>query len=266
MSKNKFISLSSGSNGNCYYIGNGDTGLLIDVGIGGRTIKKRLQEYNVDIKSIKMILVSHEHFDHIKYLQSVATKLSVPVYGTALLHNSLYKHKCTQEGLGGCKRVIKNNEENVNLGISFTSFHVSHDASDCVGYYIDFKGEKFVFMTDIGDFSDEACSYARKADHLVLESNYDVDMLMNGSYPPLLKNRVMGPTGHLSNEQCASALIRSYHEGLKNVFLCHLSEQNNTPELAYHGASIALKSIDVMVGKDVFLTCLPRKSSFLREF
>lgn len=257
----EFISLSSGSNGNCYYLGNEETALLIDVGIGGRTIKKRLEDNGLSLSKVEMILVTHNHIDHIKYLGSVAEKLSVPVYAPAGIHQALDVHPCTKGMIKGCKRVIKKETFTQTKGIRFVAFDVPHDAVETVGYFIDFYGEKFVFMTDLGDVPESAMEYCRMADHLIIESNFDLDMLIRGNYSPELKKRIYEGKGHLSNDQCAHALKMILHPGLQSVYLCHLSENNNAPSLAYECASQAITSMGRVLGKDIKLFCLPRREA-----
>lgn len=258
---NKFLSLSSGSSGNCYYIGNEHTSLVVDAGISMRSIRQRLSDNGLDINSIDMVLVTHDHIDHIKFLGTLASKLSVPVFATSKVHSALETHPCTSGQIGGCKRVIKPETFYENKGVKFVAFPVPHDASETVGYYIDFFGDKFVFMTDLGEMTDSAAEYSMQADYLIIESNFDTDMLISGSYAPDLKRRILQGHGHLSNEQCASALKRVYHPGLKSIYLCHLSENNNTPDVAYKSAAEALTSIGVSLGRDVKLYCLPRRES-----
>lgn len=254
----KFISLSSGSNGNSYYIGNDTTALLIDVGVGARTIKRRLAEHDLSVDSVKMVLVTHDHVDHIKHLGSFTERYGLPVFATEKLKRALSYHFCTRGRLGGCVRSLKLDERTEWEGVQFTPFQVPHDATETVGYYINFFGTKFTFLTDLGEPTDVAVKYASMADNLIVESNYDVDMLMRGDYTAALKMRIMQNNGHLSNEQTASLLKRAYHKSLKNIYLCHLSQNNNTPALAYESAKDALSSIGVKVGSDVMLYCLPR--------
>lgn len=260
----KFISLSSGSNGNSYYIGDEDTAFLIDAGIGPRTIKKRLAEHNISISDIKFVLVTHDHIDHIKSLGVLADKLNIPVYATERLHKSLSVHFCTRGRLGGCVRKTTLEEAFEYDDVRIIPFEVPHDATETVGYFIDFKGVKFTFVTDAGNITDNIVKYASMASALILESNYDLDMLLHGGYTPELKLRITKGNGHLSNEQTASIIKRAYHRELKNIFLCHLSENNNTPEVAYKTVSKALKEIGA---EDVNLVCLPRRmSSEIFEF
>lgn len=255
----KFLSFSSGSSGNCYYVGNDDEALIIDMGVSGRALKKAFIQNNLDLSKVSMILVTHDHIDHIKYLGSVAEKLSVPVYATAKLHTSMDTHPCTKGCLSGCRRVIRNEVFNDHRGIKFVSFIVPHDATETVGYFIDFYGTKFVFMTDLGSVPDYAIQYCREADYVIIESNYDRETLLNGSYTAMLKKRIIAGHGHLSNLQCADAIKMIYNKKLKGLFLCHLSDNNNTPEMAYNSAAEALNSLGLEVGTDIKLYCLPRK-------
>lgn len=255
-----FISLSSGSNGNCYYIGNGEKGILIDVGIGGRSVKKRLALNGIDIDNIRMVLVSHDHFDHIRSLGTFTQRFKKPVYATREVIRALETHYCTRGYMTGCTHALVPEQENVIDDVTIIPFRVPHDAADTVGYYIEFCGERFTFMTDIGAPTDEAVRYARMADHLIVEANYDVDMLMRGPYPPDLKMRIMQGHGHLSNEQMASLLRRSWHEGLRDIYLCHLSENNNTPRLALEAAREVVEEHS-QGGKAPSLTALPRRDA-----
>ncbi len=256
----KFFSLSSGSNGNCYYIGNEETGLLIDAGIGPRTIKKRLLEHGVSMDQVHFLLVTHDHIDHIKGAGMVAQKFYKPVYATEKLHASLDNHPCTRCRLSGCVRKTVAGEPSTYNGVTFTPFTVPHDATETVGYFIDFYGVKFTFLTDLGAVTDDVIKYCRMSQVVIFESNYDLDMLLGGSYTPELKVRIVQGHGHLSNEQAASAVKRFYHKGLSHLFLCHLSENNNTPATAHNCMARALRSIGVEPGKDIELVCLPRRS------
>ncbi|MEN6619143.1 MAG: MBL fold metallo-hydrolase [Rikenellaceae bacterium] len=257
-----FISLSSGSNGNCYFIGNEDISILIDVGVGVRTIKKRLSEYNISIELIDLVLITHDHIDHVKHLGSFAERYKIPVWTTDKLYQSLLYHPRTKGKLAGCRKIIVKDGEYNYKGVKITPFEVSHDATDTIGYYIDFLGEKFTLITDVGKITDEVISYAKKANHLILESNYDYEMLVGGSYPKILIDRIRNGRGHLCNNETADALKQIYHSNLRTLFLCHLSENNNTPDLAYKAAFDSLSEIGVIIGEDLELFCLPRKSSF----
>ena len=254
----KFMSLSSGSCGNCYYLGTDEGGILIDAGVSLRRLKKTLLENGLDMDSFSAILVTHDHLDHIRHLGSFCKKLCRPVYTTGVIHGALARHTFTAPTITPCRRVLNENEWNDVAGMKIRYFVVPHDATQTVGYAIEVKGHKFVIMTDVGRMTDEAVELARQADTVVVESNYDMDKLMGGPYTHELKMRIVQGCGHLSNDECASAVKRFWHKGLKNIFLCHLSENNNTRQLAADCTAAALAEIGVEKGT-VALRCLPRE-------
>ena len=262
----RFLSISSGSNGNCYYIGDEHTALIVDAGVGYRTIKSRLAGAGVDISSVEMIFVTHDHVDHIRGLASVAQRLSVPVYATARLHDALSRHKAVGPDIGGSRRVLRPGFETEMRGVRCLTFEVPHDATQTLGYRLDFFGTRFVFMTDLGKVPDYAYEICAGADYLIIESNYDLDMLMGGPYPPDLKSRIVSDCGHLSNESCAAAVRRLWHPCLRGIFLCHISKDNNTPELAYDATLRSLESMGLSVPADLRLVSLPRSEVFSMEF
>jgi phosphoribosyl 1,2-cyclic phosphodiesterase len=178
----KFMSLSSGSCGNCYYLGNGTDGIIIDAGVSLRRLKKVLQEYDMDFNSFSAVLVTHDHLDHIRHLGSFCKRLSKPVYTTKTIHDALARHTFTAPTIGPCRRILEEDKWQEVAGMNVRYFVVPHDATQTVGYAIETDGHKFVIMTDVGRMTDEAVEYASKADTVVVESNYDVDMLMSGPY------------------------------------------------------------------------------------
>lgn len=254
----RFMSLSSGSCGNCYYLGTDGGGILIDAGVSLRRLKKVLQEHGLTTDSFSAVLVTHDHLDHIRHLGSFCKRLAKPVYTTETIHKALARHTFTAPTIAPCRRILDEGEWNEVAGMKVRYFIVPHDATQTVGYAIEVEGRRFVIMTDVGRMTDEAVDMARQADTVVVESNYDMDMLMSGPYTYELKMRIVQGCGHLSNDECASALRRICHDGLKNVFLCHLSENNNTPDLAYKSAAKALEDRNMEKGT-VALRCLPRQ-------
>ncbi|CCX52769.1 putative uncharacterized protein [Alistipes sp. CAG:514] len=247
----KFLSLSSGSCGNCYFLSDGKSGLLIDAGVSVRRLKKALAEHGLGTDAFQAVLVTHDHLDHIRHLGSYCKHLGKPVYATAVLHEALSHHTFTQAHIASYRRILPAAPVRVRLRDDVpeedlplvSHFVVPHDATQTVGYFIEWSSVSFFLMTDAGRATDEAIEYARKADTVVIESNYDSGMLIGGPYPHDLKMRICQGNGHLSNDECASAIRRFWHPGLKNLFLCHLSENNNTPSLAF--ASEDLLSIRV---------------------
>lgn len=257
----RFLSLSSGSNGNCYYIGNGNAGILIDAGIGIRTLKQRLENAGLGLDAVRMLIVTHDHTDHIRGIGSIAKRLSVPIYTTSVLHSAIARRNGIGEEISGCRRVLRPGQE-VTVGeYGITAFEVPHDATQTLGYRIRTAEMSIVFMTDLGRVPEYALEYCRKADYVVIESNYDMDMLIHGSYPPELKARVISERGHLSNDMCADAIRKFLHPRLKGVFLCHLSQDNNTPEIARREA----EKVIARAGGSQFLQCLPRSEVFSME-
>lgn len=254
----RFMSLSSGSCGNCYYLESDSGAILIDAGVSLRRLKKTLQENGLDMDSFSAVLVTHDHLDHIRHLGSFCKRLNKPVYTNEVIHGALARHTFTAPTIAPCRRILKADEWNEVAGMKVRYFIVPHDATQTVGYAIETEGRRFVIMTDIGRMTDEAVELARTADTVVVESNYDMDMLMGGPYTYELKMRIVQGCGHLSNDECASAVKRFWHPGLRNIFLCHLSENNNTRELAYECTSGALNELGIAKGS-VSLRCLPRQ-------
>ncbi len=265
--KYKLISLASGSNGNCYYLGTSEYGILIDAGIGMRTIKKYLREYGVAIETIIAVLVTHDHADHIKSLGGLGNKMSIPVYATETVHYGIERNYCIQESLVGSRRIIEKGETFTIKDFQITAFDVPHDTIENVGYQIKLGDETIVLATDVGRITDTLTHYASTANHLIIESNYDEEMLQNGRYPYVLKKRITSGMGHLSNRLTSELLCSIYHDNLNEIWLCHLSHDNNHPELAYKTVELALKGRGIKVGHDVILKTLSRgKPSGLKEF
>ncbi len=282
----KFLSLSSGSSGNCYFLGRFDGtrclgGLLVDAGVSIKRLRVLLADSGLSTDDFSAILVTHDHMDHVRSLASYCKKLSKPVWTSGTLADALLRRTLRLEAVGASVRELDPDGWTDVCGFGVRYFLVPHDATQTVGYAVriplagrtpvaasgavesvlsGFPGEdilpgsscevpedgafhNFFIMTDAGRVTDEAVEYAKKADTVVFESNYDVDMLMSGPYPHELKMRIMSGCGHLSNDECASAVRRFWHPGLRNLFLCHLSENNNTPRLAYETTAAVLREL-----------------------
>ncbi|HCV15032.1 MAG TPA: MBL fold metallo-hydrolase [Rikenellaceae bacterium] len=255
----RFISLASGSSGNCYYIGDEFASVLIDAGLGPRTIKKRLAEYSISIDSIDLILVTHDHSDHIRHLKAIVERYNKPFISTGPIIKSLSTHPATRGIKNGFIKEIEKEVAFSFKGVDIIAFEVFHDATETLGYHIDFKGERFTFVTDIGRMTQKVIDFCKLSHNLIIESNYDCEMLEKGGYPLMLINRIKGGRGHLSNKETARALKQIYSPAIKNIYLCHLSENNNTPDLAYDESFKSLCEIGVSVGNDLSLECLPRR-------
>lgn len=263
----KFFSIGSGSSGNCYYLGTKDYGILIDAGIGIRRIKKTLFEFGISFDKIMGVLVTHDHADHIRTIGCLGDKFNIPVYATQAVHDGIARNGYSKTNLQTCRRIIEKNQLFSVNKFEITPFEVPHDSIENVGYHIKLEDQSFVLITDIGHITPTIEQYARVANHLVIETNYDEDMLQQGRYPYYLKQRITSGNGHLSNRISAEFIANIYHERMKNIWLCHLSQDNNLPELAYRTVENALKQKGVTPGKDVRLETLSRyKASGLREF
>lgn len=275
----KFLSLSSGSSGNCYFLGRFLEGrclggVLIDAGVSLRRLKTILSENGLSTEDFCAVLVTHDHMDHVRSLASYCKKLSIPVWSSPEVIDALRGRTLHLGDMGATLGKLAAGEWNEIGGFLVCFFVVPHDATQTIGYAIRVplsaesaeteEFHRFFIMTDAGRVTDEAVDFAKESETVVFESNYDVDMLLGGPYPHDLKMRIMNGHGHLSNDECAAALRRFVHPGLRNIFLCHLSENNNTPRLAYEASRSVLDSL-VSEGKikegAVSLRPLPRTSS-----
>ena len=249
----KFKSFSSGSCGNCYFLGVEEDGawtdaVLVDAGVSLRAVKRELAAEHIPLEVVRAILVTHDHMDHIRSLGSYCKYLRLPVWATAELQAAMAHHTYTLEHLAAVRRSLEPDAWNEIIPgvLDARYFVVPHDATQTVGYGIRISGLHFVIMTDLGRMTPEAMAYASHAGVVVVESNYDREMLMNGPYPRDLKLRICQGSGHLSNDECADAVRRFYHRELTHLFLCHLSENNNTPELAVKATSDALSDVGLL--------------------
>ncbi len=253
-----FFSLSSGSCGNCYFLGNNRYGILIDAGLGPRVIRKRLAEHGVELSSIMAILITHDHYDHIKSAGYLGEKMHIPVYATRAVHRGIDACPMVTNRLNGSARYIEKGIPFQIEDLRITAFDVPHDSNDNVGYFIEFAGQKLTLATDVGTITEEVTRYAAQANHLVIESNYDEEMLINGRYPIYLKRRISSGTGHLSNRQTAEFLADNIHDGMRNIWLCHLSGDNNNPHLAYATIKEHLNLRGIEVGQQIALHVFER--------
>ena len=242
----QFISFTSGSCGNCSLLRTQDGGIMIDAGASPRRVSKTLGSAGMSLSDIGGILITHDHLDHIRSLAGFCKKIHVPVWTTSVLHEALMHHSFTADLPADCRRVLEPEVWNdIGNGFSVRWFEVPHDATQTVGYATRAEGRLFVLMTDLGEVPEEAFALAKEADTVVIESNYDVGMLLGGGYPFELKMRICKGYGHLSNDACAEAVRRIWHDGLRNLFLCHLSGNNNTPRLALSSTEEALRGLGV---------------------
>ncbi len=226
----EFCSLSSGSSGNCYYLGNGFHGILIDAGISATSIRKFLKSIDVSMQIIMGVLITHNHSDHIRGLEVLARKNNIPVFTTDKIRKSILfpNKKIPQDSI----REIPLQRKFHLAGFEVEAFPVSHDAPETIGFHICAGNKKITIATDLGHICQTAASYIKAANLLVLESNYDEQMLVNGNYPYYLKERIQSAHGHLGNHQTSAFLAENLGEHLSHICLAHLSKNNNSPEKA----------------------------------
>jgi phosphoribosyl 1,2-cyclic phosphodiesterase len=245
--KLNFCSLSSGSSGNCYYLGNEFHGILIDAGISATSIRKFLKSMDISMQTIMGVLISHNHTDHIKGLEVLTRKNNLPAFTTSKIWNSILSPRMNISS--DCIREIPIMQKFHLAGFDIEAFPVCHDAPETIGFHICTPDKKITIATDLGHICETAAPYIKAANLLVIESNYDEQMLMNGSYPYFLKARIRSDNGHLGNHQTSAFLADNYSDNLKNICLAHMSKNNNTPELV-------IKSLQqTFAGRGIALNC-----------
>ena len=265
----QFVSFGSGSSGNCAFLGNENGGVLIDAGVDPKHVYHDLAANGINIKKVKGILLTHDHADHIRYAYNmVRENKHLRIYCTPRLMAGMLRHHNVSNRIKDYQVGIYKEIPFFLAGMKFTAFETSHDAYDNMGFCIEVDGNKFVVATDMGVISERAAHYMSQANFLMIESNYDRQMLDRGQYPEYLKARVRSEKGHLDNMDAAQYVANNCHQGLKWVFLCHLSNDNNTPEIALQAMTSALEAKGITVGdgsnsadsrcKDIQVYALPR--------
>lgn len=219
--------LASGSLGNCFYVGNGKGGVLVDAGISAKQICERMQERGLKPEKVKGIFVTHEHSDHVRGIDVFARRFRVPVFATRKTAQACFL--CSDEQL---IRGIRDTEEVKLAGMMIEAFGKFHEAVDPVSYTIAAGKKRVSVITDVGHACKRVQEHVSEADFLFLESNHDEHMLKEGDYPEMLKQWILSDTGHLSNKQAGLCVLEYASSRLKHVVLSHLSENNNTPQLA----------------------------------
>lgn len=253
-----FRCFASGSSGNCYYLGTLERGILIDAGISARLIQKHLRSMGLDFENIMGVLVTHDHADHIRAVGTLGERVHLPIYATPLIHEGIDRNYGVREKLKTSRRYFEKEQEWMLFDLTINTFTINHDSTECVGYVIDYNGQRFMIATDCGEPNEQMEAYIRTANHLVIEANHDEHMLLNGPYPTYLKERILSPRGHQSNVTCGELIARNYHEGLRNIWLCHLSLENNDPQVAYNTVADRLRDAGIVPGEDVYLKALER--------
>lgn len=242
----KICTLASSSKGNSILVFTDKTRILIDVGITYSELSAKLEKLGFSCADITAVVITHEHSDHIKGVGTLMRKNGTHVY----VHANGYEALLKRVGKVKEEDVVQFFDQDFMIGdLVLTPFRLSHDASCCVGYSITDGRNKMTMATDLGVFTADLVQYFEGSKLVVLESNHDVEMLMhNEKYSFLLKNRILGKNGHLSNKTASQIVEKLAHMGVKQVVLAHLSEENNTPEICYNETYNYLASKGIQVG------------------
>ena len=242
----KISVLASGSSGNSIYVTDGTNSILIDAGLSGKELSKRMKKVGIPSDQIDAILITHEHRDHISGAGVMSRRYNIPIFANQLTWEN------------GAELVGSVSEENCcvfdeefmigNIGIE--PFSISHDAADPVGYILHCNNKRIGIATDMGYFTSEIKERLKGLDFILVESNHDLDMLMTGSYPWHLKNRIKGKEGHLSNDDAAALIPQLINGNGPRILLGHLSKDNNNPDLAYITVKNNLDEHNLKEGKD----------------
>lgn len=236
-----FVSLSSGSCGNCSLLTYKDKSIIIDAGIGIRQFQRTVREEALDVSKVQGIFITHDHADHTRSAVRLAHKYQWPIYAAPAVSRALLYHRFASAELSA---YLKSTEigESVQIGeMSIRSFEVPHDSTQNVGYAVDTPAGRFTLVTDIGKVTETIIEEIEGANYLVFESNYDRELLLQGPYPYYLKERIVSGEGHISNHEASRVLVQHLHEEVRFLALCHLSGENNSPELALETLRSALR-------------------------
>jgi phosphoribosyl 1,2-cyclic phosphodiesterase len=254
-------SLNSGSNGNCYYIGNKEEAVLVDAGISCRETEKRMANLQLSMEHVKALFISHEHTDHISGLATLSKKYKLPVYITppALRRSGIRLPKDRHFSFTA--------NERITIGsLAVIPFAKFHDAADPFSFMVEHNGVRVGVITDIGMACSRVIHYFKQCHACFLESNYDEQMLEEGSYPQRLKKRIRGGHGHLSNAQALELFKKHKPPFMSHLFLSHLSKNNNRPEIAMSLFAKHAKNVEVIVAsryKETSLYAVTKKKGEL---
>lgn len=253
----KCCSLYSGSSGNCFFIQSENSKILIDAGVSCKKIETSLQtDFNLSLNDIDAIFVTHEHIDHTKSLNLISSKYNLPVYASNGTWNALTEK--TQKISNENKHIFELDKSFEFKDLRIFPFATPHDAAEPCGFNIYNGNSKISVATDLGYIDDKIFNNLKDSSFLMLESNYEPNILKVSSYPYRLKQRIMSKSGHLSNNEASTTISKLIDYGLKDVLLIHLSKENNVPEIAYETVVENLKKTNYSLDS---LNVAPRDSS-----
>ena len=252
----RFMTIASGSSGNCTYIGTEKTNILLDVGVSMKNIDIALSDIGMSLSDLDAIFITHEHIDHIKGLGVVLRKYHIPVYATGGTVRGISECKSLREFDFSLLKSIRN-DQSVTIGdLTVNAKSISHDAYDPVCYTFVSEGKKLSYATDLGYYDEDIISFLMDADALIIEANHDIRMLEVGPYPYILKQRILGDKGHICNEASGELVSRLLNEHVKHISLAHLSDKNNYPDLALETVRQAIHEHPLSGGEKDFGLCV----------
>lgn len=242
-----FCPLASGSKGNSLFFGTKNTKILIDAGLSGKATKERLAEIDIELEQIEAILITHDHGDHIRGLKTLAFRYGIPVLANSETAKAIYHSfkKCPEF------KIFTTGESFTFKDIEIHPFSIQHDTPDPVAFTLKVDGLKIGVCTDLGYPTTLVRTHLKECDYLVVEANHEPAMVHACARPMTYKQRVLGRSGHLSNEACASLIEEVMHEGLKHVHLAHLSEECNSP-------ASALERVKAKIGETIPVAIAPQ--------
>lgn len=229
----RMMSIASGSSGNCIYIGTDNTHILIDDGISKKKVLEGLAKLELTAADIDAVLVTHEHNDHIGGLGVFERHCMTPLYGTAGVLDSIASNRALGAMPDGIYHSIEAGSSFRIKDMEIQTVPVSHDSVDPVAYIVSSGDRRAGVITDLGEYTEDIVQAFSGLDTMLVESNHDINMLLTGPYPYPLKQRILGSSGHLSNEDCGHLLGEILNDKVEHVLLGHLSKENNFPDLAY---------------------------------
>lgn len=245
----KFISLSSGSAGNCYYIQSDETKILIDAGVSTRYIKNALKQFDISIEEIDAVFITHEHTDHTCGVEVLSRNCNIPVYSNHLTTDSILARNAIKR-----KDLFHGFDKEMHLkDLNIHTFALNHDAASPVGYIIKDKHMKFSVITDTGCITKEIYESVKGSKAVVLESNHDIEMLQKGPYHYSLKQRILSNIGHLSNDAAGKTAVKLINDGTSRIILGHISSTNNTYESVFQSICYYLSANNINIGEDAII-------------
>ena len=242
----RITAIASGSSGNCIYVGDDNTHILIDAGISAKAVEEGLNGLDLTLDDIDAILITHEHSDHVAGIRFLSPKIMYGLQGT----------------LPSLCNVVEVNQPFIVGNFKITPFATSHDAVNPCGYLLEAGEEKMVYMTDTGVFLEENLPLIKNPTYLVIESNHDIKMLLQTKRTYELKNRILSDVGHLCNEDSAIAAVQIIGNNTKEIILAHLSEEANTPELALEAYNKIFKHFHINPN-DYLIRCANQHHSLI---